>query len=217
MRKQSPFIFLLLFVLLLAASCKKSANENYIAETVTKKQGIRNLLLNTDIKASLQKALKEHAIKLTGDGDPNTMRASFVTPFLTSDGFGIINPSEQLAFFSAEMGEKDFYRQNPDGTVSVHITSKNALAEYFDFVSNEYASGNSAQMSMIYTGKVIEIDLGGGFIIKIIDYLSANPNAVVWNGSGKVQFNSEGPSSTLKAHLTANPGWVQVKATFSLD
>lgn len=94
----------------------------------------------------------------------------------------------ESAGFSAELDKGDFYRENNDGTVSVHVSSNNAEASYtedlFDPTSLSL-SGTGAQFSANYTGKVVEIPIPGG-VIRFID-LETVERAVSIRGNGWVQ------------------------------
>lgn len=109
-----------------------------------------------------------------------------------------------VAFFDAPYDDNDFYRENPDGTVSVHHTSQEAFAAYFNFETGEEYVGEDARLYMKYTGTYREFPIPGtDIIIKVVD-LQESPNARVWRGSGIVQ-SSDGEEKMLSAKLTVAP------------
>ena len=151
--------------------------------------------------------------------------AQFIPAFFTSDGFGIGEDivfdenwnfiGGEIAFFFTELDEDDFYRLNPDSTVSVHINSKTAYTDYVKFYpdfTSDYAWGQNAHITMNYTGEWLVFTFewdGVTYTFQFVD-AGSEPNAVVWHGAGKVQFNGTGPKHNLLAHLTANQGWSNV-------
>ena len=153
--------------------------------------------------------------------------AEFIPAFFTNGGFGFFKNIEfyfdevcgcffvtsgEIAFFSTELDENDFYRLNPDGSVSVHITSNNADAFYGDIAAGAYAFGGGCNMTMNYTGNWVIVTYeweGETYSYQFVDTYGS-PSAVVWHGAGKVQYDGTGPKHNLVAHLTANPGWTNV-------
>ena len=128
----------------------------------------------------------------------------------------------QFVFFSTVLDEDDFYRLNPDSTVSVHINSNTAYAEYVKFYPDftyDVAWGQNAHMNMNYTGAWVIFTFeweGVTYTFQFVD-AGSEPNAVVWHGAGKVQFNGTGPKHNLLAHLTANQGWSNQKYVIQLN
>jgi len=160
--------------------------------------------------------------------------AEFIPAFYTNDGFGLIKDfvggfdpdcgcfiitSGEIAFFNTELDKNDFYRLNPDGSVSVHISSNSADAFYGDFAAGTYAFGNGCNMTMNYTGTWVIVTYeweGETYTYQFVD-TSNNPSAVVWHGAGKVQFDGTGPKHNLVAQLTANPGWTNVNIQLNIN
>ena len=139
----------------------------------------------------------------------------FITPFFTNDGFGILDfTNGGFAGFSTELDDNDFYRENNDGTVSVHISSNNALAEYIDFNTGAYLFGEGANFTVNYTGVVIEIPIGPGQVFKFIDF-SDSRQAVTAHGVGWVDEDGTSGSKKLSMKVTDTPSG-QVKSEFTL-
>jgi hypothetical protein len=68
--------------------------------------------------------------------------------------------------FTAELSGSDFYRVNNDGTVSVHVNSNTARADYISglFTPNEvFLTGTKAHFDVNYSGAVIESEFTPGF------------------------------------------------------
>ena len=124
-----------------------------------------------------------------------------------------------MTFFSTELDEDDFYRLNPDGSVSVHINSKNADAFYANIGEGTVAFGCGCNMTMNYSGAWViltfEFD-GVTYTFQFVD-AGSNPSAVIWHGAGKVQFSGTGPKHNLVAHLTASQGWTNVNLQLNIN
>ena len=180
--------------------------------------------------------LKLHPILLSLQeyiaSNPNDRGATFIPPFVTGDGFGIAKDvvldfsgpfpvfvSGELGFFNTDLDANDFYRENPDGTVSVHINSTNAEMLHVNFSTGDEHMGSGGKMNMNYTGDVVEFSFpdpnGDPVVIKFID-IANNPNAITWNGVGKVKKDGLGQSKLLKAHLNVTPGGAYANATLTL-
>ncbi len=147
----------------------------------------------------------------------NTARgARFIAPFFSGEGFGVIDFSTgELAGFSSDYDKTDFYRENNDGTVSVHLNSNKALAEYINFNTGAYLSGSPANFSLNYTGTVVEIEIAPGIVFKFID-TSESPKAMSVSGVGWVQEDTgSGTAKKLSMKVTQTPSG-QVNAQFTL-
>jgi hypothetical protein len=200
-------------------SCEKSSTEGVAPVT---KNSNPSSIINQKYFEALPHALAAFKEKQIENGNLKS-GAVFIPAFVTSDGFGFIKDfvggfdpdcgcfiitSGEFAFFSTELDGNDFYRLNPDGTVSVHISSNNALAEYANFGTGKNASGDGAKMSMDYTGtwvvETFEWD-GVTYTFQFID-TSDSRNTMLWNGTGKVQFDGMGQNYNLGVHLAETPG-----------
>jgi hypothetical protein len=137
--------------------------------------------------------------------------AVFMTPGFPGSGFFVLkdivfDPSipalvdGEIGGFSADYGPNDFWRENPDGTVSVQLSSNAASASYTDFGTGESYSG-TGNMHMIYTGEVLVLTVPfPPFEITLI--VPGARNAVSMTGTGKVTLNGEpGMEHNLSAKI----------------
>jgi hypothetical protein len=160
--------------------------------------------------------------------------AEFIPAFTTNDGFGFIKDfvggfdpvcgcfvitSGEFAFFNTDLGENDFYRLNPDSTVSVHINSTDGSAFYNNIGDNTVAFGSGFNLAINYTGAWVAVTYewdGVTYTYQFVD-TGSNPNAAVWHASGKVQFDGTGPKHNMVAQLTADPGWTNVNLQLNVN
>ena len=127
--------------------------------------------------------------------------AKFIQPFMFGEGFGTADfsnfPIVEFAGFDLtyDLQKGDFYRENTDGTITVHANSNKASAVYAidDWSTGEnivLKEGYPAHLSINYTGTLVEfpiIDENGNviFVIKFID-LNSPSSSVNVHGKGKV-------------------------------
>jgi hypothetical protein len=149
----------------------------------------------------------------------NENGATFIAPFFSFEIWGFVkfDPTIpdvlEIVFFSAELGPRDFYRENPDGTVSVHINCHNAEIYYYPNLLAENPIemyGTGGRYNSNYTGPVI--DFGNGFKIIDVDNLR---NAAV-TGNGKVSATGQAPWKTVLLRFIVNPGGVR-ETVFSVN
>ena len=123
--------------------------------------------------------------------------------------FCIITGGE-LAFFSGSYGKGDFWRQNPDGTLSVKLNTTQADAAYFDITNNENYFG-TGHMNTKFTGTIEEFC----FYDEVLDttfcfsFLLEDPNANAWviHGNAPVTLDGAGGNSRmLQMWWNVNPG-----------
>lgn len=192
------FLFLATFSVVFL-SCQKSAVEP--AQQPAKG-------LSAEQKAALINSAKSYYDNKVAPGAAtNRNGATFIVPFFSIEawGFAKYDPGMtymSVVYFAAPLSDNDFYRENPDGTVSVHINSRNADIYYFPNILDENAPflfGTGGRYSSNYTGPVV--DYGNGF--KFID-LENLRNASV-HGSGKVSETGLAPWKTLLLKFIANP------------
>ena len=198
-------------------SCEKSSTEPVAPANNSLK---RSSIYNQKYFEALPHALAAFKQKQSENGNLKS-GAVFIPAFVTYDGFGIAQnltieivdgwftiTSGEIAFFFTDLDGNDFYRLNPDGTVSVHISSNNAYADYANFGTGKYASGNGAKMSMDYTGALVVETYEWDGVTYTYQFIDTNDsrNAILWNGTGKVQVDGTGPKYNVGAHLAANPG-----------
>jgi hypothetical protein len=116
--------------------------------------------------------------------------------------------SGQIAFFSGTFGTGDYWRQNPDGTVSVKLTTEQASALYADMTSGELYLG-TGHMNSKFTGHLEEYCFEDQGITYCYSFLVEDPgiNAWVLHGHSNVTLNGEGGEThTVDMHLVQNPG-----------
>lgn len=117
----------------------------------------------------------------------------------------------QIAFFDAAFGSNDFWRQNPNGSLSVKLNSNQAYAFVYDYGTGEYYEG-TGHMNTKFTGAVEEfcydpcIPDPCGFEWCVTQlYPDPNINAHVGNGHATV-IDSQGDSHQLQIIYVQNPG-----------
>lgn len=227
MRKVLIFSMALFALSFSFTSCEKTITEPTVPFSSTE-ESIALSLLSPEASAAFAEGLQRYW-QLTAENNENEegtisfRGANFITPFFTNEGFVLVKDlafgstgivSGELAGFSADLDGNDFYRENPDGTVSVHITSNKAYAEHFDFATGVATFGSSGRMTMNYTGEVIEFTVPDFGTIRFIDANNSS-RSIVWQGTAKVPTEGVGPFLQLKAHLTDGPGQPS-RAGFSL-
>lgn len=132
--------------------------------------------------------------------------AEFIPAFWTGDGFFlakdlVFDPvtfnliSGEIAGFSDDLDADDFYRLNPDRTISVHMSSRTADGFYQNFASPDYYEGFACKLSINYTGPVFVITFPDGFTLTLINI--GVTNAFSFHGSGTVLLNGTGTAKTL--------------------
>lgn len=190
---------------LLFSSCEKQANEPGSPAAATSHTSLRNML-TPELQSAIGRALNEYQ-------QQNQMRgAEFIPAFFTSNGFFLGKDlvfdfntfqfiSGEIAGFSSEIGNNDFFRVNPDSTVTVHLSSRTADGFYRDFESLDFYEGHACDMSVNYRGHVLTFsfpDGNGGFITFYFINIGVT-NAYSFHGSGTVHFNGTGAAKTLVA------------------
>jgi hypothetical protein len=212
--------FSILIIILIAGtifvSCRKTVDEPTITgSSAIEKTG--NPFNTPETREALFNTLKEYATALEAERG-----AHFLPAFYTSWGFGFMDDEMvRLATFSTAIDEDDFFRENPDGTVSVHIASNDALSELFNYATGNYYFGEDGHMVMNYTGPVMMIpvfDNNGNFLgfIYLVQPNDSSP-ATVWHGNGPVQLYGMGPEYNLVAKLIANASWKKVNKSIKLN
>ena len=119
----------------------------------------------------------------------------------------------QIAGIDAAFGPNDFWRQNPNGSLSVKLNSNQAYAGVYDFGTGEYYEG-TGHLNTKFTGSVEEFcydpcipDPCDPPIEWCFTNLTPDPkiNAHVGNGVANV-IDSQGGSHQLHINLVRNPG-----------
>jgi len=201
---------------LVMTSCEKSDNNPGTASSGSGDLTMK-ALMDPAIQAALAKSMAAHF-----QVPSNAKGTKFIAPFFLSDGFGIIKDlvldttgpfpvivSGELASFSADLDGNDFYRENNDGTISIHVTDNHAEGAHLNFGTGVENIGEDCNLNMNYTGTPLELcfpDPNGNIIcFKIID-ISQNPNAISFHGVGKVRVDENSPWLDLSAKWVTTPG-----------
>jgi hypothetical protein len=204
-----------LMVCFLFISCQKSGIEQEKSiEPATK----TTFLSSPENRAAIANALKTYFGKNNSASRVSSNGAKFIVPFFTGESQGVARFdfstfSLELASFSADYSGSDFYRINPDGTISVHVNSNNALAEYYADLFDPtalYLYGNLGHIEVTYTGEVVELFPG----FYIIDTENSG-RAYSFHGNGKVGENGTAPWNNLIAMGVITPTG-QAQVSFSL-
>jgi hypothetical protein len=217
MRRVTQLAYLPLFVFIAFTSCQKSESEKD-PETVREK----SILSSAENRANISKSLKGYFDQKPSAGASASEKGSkFITPFSVGEGQGIFEfnpetPDYRMVNFLAYLDDKDFYRENPDGTVSVHVNSTSTLAEYsegnfMEMEPSKYLYGENGHLNVNYTGTVVEFpiyDWETGELLFVFKFVSPdNSIATVFNCNGRVGENDGAPWQMLtKKMLTTSTG-----------
>jgi hypothetical protein len=213
MRKFFNFSLLLLTTCLIFTACKKSGIEQ--APPSVKKT---SFLSSAENRVAVANAFKTYFGRNNTTSLPASNGAQFIVPFFTDESQGIgkfdpVNFKLELASFTAELTSNDFYRQNPDGTYSVHVNSNNALAEYYQDLFDPaalYLYGDGTHFDVDYTGNLVEFpfyDENGNLIsvFRFIDF-GGSGRAVSVHGNGNVGPEGTAPWKKLSIKAVVTPG-----------
>lgn len=219
---------------LIFTSCKKSDISDVAPVPTQQKISFKQILSNPQFA----KAYKEMEAKFNAEN--RSPGAQFILPYFTSSGFGLLQNgvveedctsyppycmyfivSGQMAFFDTQLGPKDFFRRNPDGTVTVHINSKIANANHYDIAPNVELTGTNANLNMTYTGAVNSFsyeDWETGELITIyyIDMFNTR-GALSFHGNGKVRNGNTGPFKNLVSRWVWTPNGGPANSSFTLN
>lgn len=211
MKKITKISFLILTTCLFFTACQEESEEPATATAVN-----TSFISSAKNRKAFTESFKENflentkALRVASNAKSNG--AKFIVPFHSDlfDGIGYVNWSTgdfEFAFFTGELSGSDFYRENPDGTVTVHVNMNSAFAAYDtgNFFSSEpplSLYGNNAHYSATYTGPVVEqkfYDEEGNLIFswKYIDVYSNPVRALSIKGNGKVGENGMAPWKNL--------------------
>jgi hypothetical protein len=159
--------------------------------------------------------------------------AYFIEPTNTGFFMGIIKNavidwetftfiSGEFASFEGSYGKGDFWRQNPDGTVSAKLTTNQAIAEYFNIETGEFYSG-TGNMNTKFTGIAGEYCYYDEFddATYCFTFFDADPNNNAWVIHGNAALTLDGAggkSRMLQMWWNVNPGggWDNAHIDFNL-
>jgi len=130
--------------------------------------------------------------------------------------------SGEFAEFEGSYGKGDFWRQNPDGTVSAKLTTNQALADYFNIETGEYYAG-TGNMNTKFTYTSEEYcyvdEVTGEEFCETFLYEDPNNNAWVIHGNAALTLDGTGGKSRkLQMWWNVNPGggWDNPHIDFNL-
>jgi len=142
--------------------------------------------------------------------------AIFVDPTFPTGGFSVLQDvvfdpvsgtftSGVVAGFSAEYGANDFWRENTDGTVSIHLVSNQAGASYSDLASGEAMSG-TGNCNFNYSAEVLTIPVPFPPFELTLMVPAPDQNGISIHGHANVTVDGlPGPSSKLAMKIVQNP------------
>ena len=118
--------------------------------------------------------------------------------------------SGEFAQFEGIYGKGDFWRQNPDGTVSVKLTTNQAFADYFNIETGEYYAGiGNMNTKFTYTSEeycYVDEETGEEYCFTFL-FEDPNNNAQVIHGNANLTLDgAEGKSRMLQMWWNVNPG-----------
>ena len=198
-------------IIVLSAILFSACNEN-ISDSQPVYSGQKSLAKQTDKWQHVAQVMK--ANNLEG-------HAYFIEPQSSGYGIGLLKnlvldcsggiciiTGGQLAFFSSTFGRGDFWRQNPDGTISVKLNTQQADAQYGDFGTGEFYFG-TGHMNSKFTGHLEEFCYEYEGQTYCFTFLVEDPNINAWviHGHSDVTLNGEGGEThTVDMHFLQNPG-----------
>ena len=143
---------------------------------------------------------------LNGD---NGQGSIFLEP--TINGFGIYIENDLVFELVEHFGRNDFWRENPNGSLSVKLNSNEAYAYIYDYDTGEYYEG-TGHLNTKFTGAVEEIcydpclpDPCGYEICYTQLFPDPNINTHVGTGHANV-VDSQGGSHQMQIIFVQNPG-----------
>lgn len=211
--QNSLFWKLSLFIIICSlsfSSCEKESLKGEEVEPIyAGSKTLLDILQDPESFQQLKAALPSVEVsEITEDG-ASSRNANFITPLINNDGLILFDEEGNFSFFGInEFDEGDFWRENPDGTISVHINSDDAFA----FYSGEEGSfeGEQAKLIMNYTGTYTEIEIVlppplPPVVIRIIDTTTDPQNAYQFKGQGAVNSSEDDTERNLKAQFVRTP------------
>ena len=202
-----------LTLLLIVMSC--SQDESISIQEIKE----ANLISSINKEAFDNALLKKYNVDKKIYNNSTSKGAKFIEPFYTEgEGFGVTwfnFPYIGYAFFSADYGKGDFYRENNDGTISVHVNSNKAFVFYREFSlldeEDQYTlSGYPGHLSVNFTAEhVVEdiFDPETGEYLFTINYLDIfnSKRGVSIRGKGKVANETTGEEHTVTLTMSNTP------------
>jgi len=189
-------------VLMLSIFVFMSCSEDKSIDVPTNDLSLLSSEANRD---ALAKALSNH---LNSNGNVAARGTNFIMPFMMEESIGGFNPATgDFVNFSSTLNDQDFYRENNDGTVSVHVNSNKALVEYLNFYTGSYAYDERGHHSANYTGPVVEFPILDEFgnVIFVIKFVDQNEASIIsMHGKGNVYNEVTDESNIIKLNIVKN-------------
>ena len=161
-------------------------------------------------------------IEPLGDGYRLGLAKNVVVEINWENPFPFTFISGEFADFEGSYGKGDFWRQNPDGTVSVKLTTNQALASYFNIETGEFYAG-TGNMNTKFTCTSEEYcyvdEVTGEEFCETFLYEDPSNNAWVIHGNAALTLNGAGGKSRmLQMWWNVNPGggWDNPHIDFNL-
>ena len=196
---KKPIYVVLLFLFVWLSCSKEDLNIEPTAETPVTSDIKAFRLSSEDNIIAIKKALTDY-VQSTGNtsarGSSSSNGVTFFMPSGNTVSLVHIRPLEQtIIIFEAKLDFNDFYRENNDGSVSVHINSNNAAASFIS-PSTGVLIGEDVHFSTNYTGDVSEVpvyDESGDLLYDMQKIETGRPiKALSVHANGKVQHNGTG-------------------------
>ena len=128
----------------------------------------------------------------------------------------------EFASFEGSYGKGDFWRQNPDGTISAKLTTNQAFADYFKIETGEYYAGTgnmNTKFTLISEEYCYEDEVTGEQFCFTFLFADHSNNAWVVHGNAALtKDGAGGKSRKLQMWWNVNPGggWENPHIDFSL-
>ena len=195
-------------VCLLTSSCAHDESPDASVTAVTTqasplgRKGANNLRQMALVAARNNAGQGKIMLEPSPDGYSVALFKDLVLDCVTIPGVCLIVDGK-ACFVSGNYGRGDFWRQNPNGSVSAKLTTNEAFVEYLDVGTGDYYTG-TGHMNTKFTGDLFTFCDGG----VCINFLSENPNANAWvvQGHSNVTLNGAGGQSRrLQFQQVTNP------------
>ncbi|HKK12104.1 MAG TPA: hypothetical protein VJ945_04695 [Flavobacteriaceae bacterium] len=196
---KTPIYAVLLFLFVWVSCSKYDLNIEPAAETRDISDIKASSLLSEENLMAVKKTLTDYVQPkgaVAARGGSTDKGATFFIPLGNRVSLVHIRPFEQtIIIFEAELDFNDFYRENNDGSVSVHINSNNALTSFIS-PSIGFLSGENVHFSTNYTGDVSELPVYNedGDLLYDMEKMDTNRpiKTLSIHANGKLQHNGTG-------------------------
>ncbi|WP_282135457.1 hypothetical protein [Seonamhaeicola maritimus] len=212
MKKTFNVLILSIFVFM---SCSQDGTSNLV------KTEDSFLFLSKKRKAFEKSLIKKYTSdEFSAKANTASKGAKFIAPFYAEgEGFGITwfnFPYIGYSVFESDYGKGDFYRENNDGTISVHVNSNKASVIYREFSlfdpNDEYTLlGYPGHLSVNFTAEHVFEDIFDpetGEYLFTMDYLDIfnSSRGVSIRGNSKVTNEATGEEHMVALTMANTPG-----------